>query len=334
MSIYRETLGQAWSMTWRHKFLWIFGLFAALLGTGGAWETFFRNLSMVSEQPKTLKDLQLLEQSGTFKLIIDNVTLFFATPTADKFLTLLLVTVIFLAVFCLMFLAVAAIIYAIGRIHEGNRVGVTEALGKSFHFFLPAFALNLLGKVVVWGLLLATGVPLVSLFLRNQAEVWNVLTGVVAFLVLVPVGVVVTFLVQYATAYVILRGKHIGEAIREAWKLFATNWLASIEMAFILYLINVVVGYFLFVLFLAPLQQLVLSYLGGTFAALVPLLQLSIFFTFLVLAGLSAILATFEFSAYTIFFLKLTEGKVVSKLVRIFSRFTSPSTEPAKRTVK
>ena len=44
MPFYRTILKQAWSLTWRHKYLWWFGIFAALLGNGGEFEILFNNV--------------------------------------------------------------------------------------------------------------------------------------------------------------------------------------------------------------------------------------------------------------------------------------------------
>jgi hypothetical protein len=40
---YRPILKKAWHIAWRFKYLWFFGLFAALLGTGGMYNV---NLSV------------------------------------------------------------------------------------------------------------------------------------------------------------------------------------------------------------------------------------------------------------------------------------------------
>src|SRR3989338_4797304 len=44
MPFYRNILKQAWTLTWRNKYLWWFGIFAALLGNGGEFEILFNNI--------------------------------------------------------------------------------------------------------------------------------------------------------------------------------------------------------------------------------------------------------------------------------------------------
>src|SRR3989339_1784743 len=45
MQLYRGIIKQAMDITWKSKYLWFFGLFAALLGNGGEYEILFRALS-------------------------------------------------------------------------------------------------------------------------------------------------------------------------------------------------------------------------------------------------------------------------------------------------
>ena len=45
MFLYRDVLSQAWKNTWQNKYLWFFGLFAALLGGWGDLEIVFRGLN-------------------------------------------------------------------------------------------------------------------------------------------------------------------------------------------------------------------------------------------------------------------------------------------------
>ena len=47
MSFYRNILKQAWKITWRNKYLWWLGIFAALLGNGGEFEILFNNAGIV-----------------------------------------------------------------------------------------------------------------------------------------------------------------------------------------------------------------------------------------------------------------------------------------------
>ena len=44
MPFYRNILKQSWRLTWRNKYLWVFGVFAAFLGNGGELEILFNNL--------------------------------------------------------------------------------------------------------------------------------------------------------------------------------------------------------------------------------------------------------------------------------------------------
>ena len=62
--LYRKVLKQALFITWRAKFLWIFGFFAALLGNGGAYEILFRSFSQAREKGILAIILDTLSESG------------------------------------------------------------------------------------------------------------------------------------------------------------------------------------------------------------------------------------------------------------------------------
>src|SRR3989338_1981380 len=46
-AFYRHLLRQAWQITWRRKWLWIFGLFASVISTGGVAEAAFRSFRRI-----------------------------------------------------------------------------------------------------------------------------------------------------------------------------------------------------------------------------------------------------------------------------------------------
>jgi hypothetical protein len=63
MSLYRSILKRAWEISWKFKYLWFFGLFAALLGNGGEFEIIlmmavlaFLTVSEIQQSPISLPD--------------------------------------------------------------------------------------------------------------------------------------------------------------------------------------------------------------------------------------------------------------------------------------
>jgi len=44
---------------------------------------------------------------------------------------------------------------------------------------------------------------------------------------------------KYAIAYVVINKRQVSQAINQGWQLFKENWLVSLEMALILFFINI-----------------------------------------------------------------------------------------------
>jgi hypothetical protein len=70
------------------------------------------------------------------------------------------------------------------------------------------------------------------------------------FLLAVLVGMIISFLVIYTASYIVVEDYKLGKALHSAWNLFLNHWLVSLELAFIVLLINFVVGILVLFLFL------------------------------------------------------------------------------------
>src|SRR3990167_11185977 len=66
MPFYRNILKQSWRLTWRNKYLWIFGIFAALLGNGGELEILFNTLFRGGSDLALFPSWQRIVSTGVF----------------------------------------------------------------------------------------------------------------------------------------------------------------------------------------------------------------------------------------------------------------------------
>src|SRR3989338_4394715 len=55
--LYRPFLREAWRLTWERKSLWIFGIFAALISTGGVVDVVWRALQKIQRAESLLENL-------------------------------------------------------------------------------------------------------------------------------------------------------------------------------------------------------------------------------------------------------------------------------------
>ncbi|MDG1949564.1 MAG: hypothetical protein P8J32_01925, partial [bacterium] len=56
-SLYRNFLSDAWRLTWERKSLWIFGIFAGVISTGGVVDIALRSVKRVEGTNTLLQDL-------------------------------------------------------------------------------------------------------------------------------------------------------------------------------------------------------------------------------------------------------------------------------------
>ena len=130
------------------------------------------------------------------------------------------------------------------------------------------------------------------------------------FIVLVPLALAFSLLMNYSIAFVVIKDQKMLEALKNGWKLFKNNWLISVEMAFMLFLIN-----FLFTLVIMFVSYLFFIIFINVFSlAMLPLGAL-VLLLFILMAGCA--LTTFQITAWTDLFIKLRQNKISSHLERL-----------------
>jgi hypothetical protein len=325
MLSYRNLLKQAWTITWKHKFLWFFGLFSAFLAAGGSIE-----YRMINDNINTgLVDGSLLS-AGHFAqsiLIFKSLGLGFLNLFSYDILTIINIITILLICLTLMltflWLAIssqAALVINIKKIIQNNKkrenvLTIRDGLSEGHKKFWPVLGLNLAIKLIVSAILFITSLPLLLLIILDTS--WFVFVYVILFVIFLPVAVSISLMLKYALAYSVLENERFIQSIEKGWKLFIKNWLVSLEMAIILFIIN-------FFASLAILLTLALAFfplfLVGISFSFTWLTTLMIFLAllFVVLAG--SALVTFQISVWTSLFINLKGGSVLAKLERLFSK--------------
>ena len=138
---------------------------------------------------------------------------------------------------------------------------------------------------------------------------------------MVPAAIILSFIMKYAVAYAVIGNRGVFKAIGRSWLLFKRNWLISFELAFILFLINLLVGLaiILAILFLAVpflFLGLIFYYAFSIIGSwLIAVLAFASFLVIIVVSG--GALAVFQIASWTGLFLALDKKDGESKLVRI-----------------
>lgn len=323
---YREILKKSWQNTWRNKYLWFFGLFAALLGNGGEIDIIFRSFNTDSRQELFLGWNRMMETGFFSKGVFSGIG---KIAHEDPFSLFLALSVLFLLVVLGAFLvwmsmvSQAAIVNNSSKNDGKKKVDFKEGINAGIKNFIPVFALNLFSRVAIYILFVLISLPILTNSSKSDVFL-NSILFMIAFLIFIPLSIVVSFIVKYAIAFTVVKGKKISESIKMGWELFVNNWLISIEMAFVLFFINLLVGFSLIMLFLVlavPFMffALLFSQLALYFNFWAIVLAALILFLFIA-ALIGSALATFQISTWTMLFVELTGKKVESKLNRLFAK--------------
>lgn len=306
-SFYRHILRDAWSALRTHRSLWIFGFFASFLGAGGVYELLIQGTGKVG----------LSEDFGSFIILTSLV------PTGPEILTALrsigsynsaFVIVMGLAGIAFTLLAVwmvvssqGALIFGVREAQKKRKRTFSELLSAGSEVFAPLFILNLVSRFAI-----ASSFYLIlslMLLLLAKATLFTSLLYLVAFLILMPLTVVIGFITIYAAAYVVLDRKGIIDAVETALALFRKYWLISLEAAIILFAINIVVSLGIGVIFSILAVMLLPLIVGaslvganvGLWAALVLAAMAAVAALVIVGAGLVA----FQYAVWTLLFMRL-----------------------------
>ncbi len=322
-SIYRPILRKAWEVTRQNKFLWIFGLFAALAGNGGVYEILIKGFDrIVSRGEIFLEKIPWLWQWSIFTWPrLENV--YQESPLfVTLFWLLFLIVLITLAVIIWLNISSrGALIHCSKKIVAKRKTGLKDGFAIGNKYFWKILGLNVLAKALIFGMLVLVTIPVMFFVASNGGNFGlNLFLYILSFVLFMILALFVSFMAIYASCFVIINDLPFVEAIRASWRLFIKNWLVSAEIALLLFLITLGVGaglliFSLFYLFPIALLLIAFAYLELNigFWAIIFLATLG-WLTGILWVG--AMLSTFQFSTWTILFLELNKKKIWSKLLR------------------
>ncbi|MFC1598645.1 hypothetical protein ACFL2U_01365 [Patescibacteria group bacterium] len=315
---YSNILAQAWQITKKNRILWIFGIFASFISLEAVYEVIISQFNQLKNLDQFhLKLLKLYEtQTDFFDLHIYFWSLFSKDYLAYLFVVLLII--IFFLLIWLVFTSQIFIIKTARRLYLKKKMATNDDLGDSFTHFWPVLGINILGKLIIYAGFIALSLPLLyALLTKDQAAIFS--TNLFFFAAFTIFAVIISFIVAYATNFIVLKNLHIFEAFKQAWRLFSRNISISLELAFILFflkILSIILILCLFALFFIPAMALfMLSISASSIMGLVASLTLIILAFTAISIMVNSLFTTFYLSCWTITFIKLTEETLFSKVI-------------------
>jgi hypothetical protein len=324
MFFYRSLLKQSFLATWKYKHLWLFGLFAAIVAGSGSWE--YQLLTQNINQNLVDGSYLLFSQLVTVVDLIKNFGLGLVDLFHHDFWTILnALTVLLLSAMILVTFIWLAIVSQTALVDDAKKIltnkkkdlklSIRDSLTKAAPHFWSVLCLDILAKILVTFIFVIVSLPLLLMVIHDSLILAIVYT--ILFVLFIPLSLAVSLFMKYAIAYLILEKKSFVGSIKHAWRLFLNNWLVSVEMAIILFIINFLFSGVIIIvlcLFLLPIFLLGLMFQINWLAITILLLAI------IVIAILGSALVTFQTVTWTKLFLSLKEDKVLAKLERIFQK--------------
>lgn len=317
-TIYRTLLRDAWNVTWQNKSLWVFGLFAGFIATGGVIDTLITGLKSVNATGTLLE--RLLDRSFIGYSYASQFILQVYRIGSSQFSYLLIfATLVLLGLISAGVLSQAALVHGAGADPKKHPRAIRRHVMK--HFW-QVLLIDLLTKVLSMILLTLTSLPIVLLSISTGRFAW---LAFIHLFVYIPAIIILYILSILSIIDVVESDSNALHAIFHAVQIFKTHWLAAFEYGLILFLLVMSAG----LLFLATLG--VLSWPYGVLHAfaltagsttlyiLVNLITAIILFALVLTFG--GMVVTFQYSAWQTFYLRATHGlhgtKSFAKIWRI-----------------
>jgi len=320
---YSKALSRAWQLTWHHKELWIFGLFAGLLGQMGLVE-------MLSQS--TLAAMHIDNPSGMLYVwyVLQNMWHSVAAMSlgASEYIGLVWIVVLLggltLAFVYVAVVAQGALVHSAARYASSRRKKLAN-VGASWHegrvHFWRVFALNIMRKFVVF--LFSSFVAWATINAVLHASAGYQVLYLLVFIFAGLTGMILSMWVIYAIGYVVVEEYKLIPALRSAWRLFIDHWLVSFEIGIILIALNAVLilfliaGIFFFFLPTFFLWSIAVS-LGGHVALMSIGLSIGIVLASMWCMFVVTLFSTYSITIWTYLFTKMHKHGIVSHMVDLF----------------
>lgn len=323
-SIYRPILKMAWQIMWRAKYLWFFGLFAVLAANSGEVNLVIDNFSSLSEQTSFLQELKSLYNQELMGSFSEAVKSLFANFNWATLILLILLVALFLFLLWLAIVSQAGLISGAYKEYRKQPSDFLISFKTGRQSFWPVLWINIIGKVIIYGILLIIGLPLAWVYIRQTSETGQLLFTLLSFIILVPLAVIMSFLIKYAVMYAVLKKEKVLAAIKSGWRLFVKNWVVSIEMAILMFLVTILAGIIMLlsaIILTIPLALLLYVFyalqIGGVLMAMV---VVALFLFIVLLFWLGALLSTFHTTGWVLLFDRLENGGVFPKIARLIGK--------------
>jgi hypothetical protein len=287
-----EVLTRAWQIIWKHKVLWIFGIFAGC-GRGGGGGSGGGQVSGSGDQPFPQLE-QFSQQIGQW--IEEN-------PWIVAVFVLLVIVFVILSIF-LGTIGRIGLIRGTYRAEAGaERLNFGEVFSESTPYFWRVFGLSLL----IFLIALVVFIPAVlggALFSALTAGI-GLLCLLPLLCLLIPLLWALSVVIEQANVAIVLESLSIGDGFRKGWEIVRANVGPFLILTLIIFIGSGVVGFIIAIPLIAAVVPLIFGAASNNTAPIwITVLCCAAYFPVLLI--LSGILNAYVQSIWTLTYMRLT----------------------------
>lgn len=234
--LYRSILLEALRLTWKRKAVWVFGLFAGLISTGGVIDMALHSFERVVHQGTLFQ--QLIDESfAGYDLFARVIQFMYALGVGRTSWILSLCTLL------VMGLIAAGVVGQISLLINSRSINPIHPFALSREarkHFWDVFVIDALTKLFSAVLIMITSLPFVLYLLEaSTRSFWYVFFDTLLFL---PLIIIVNILSLLALIDCVDNGSRPLDAIHTALRLFKKQWVATFEFGLALFLSVLLLG--------------------------------------------------------------------------------------------
>ncbi|OIO48831.1 MAG: hypothetical protein AUJ34_02300 [Parcubacteria group bacterium CG1_02_41_12] len=321
VSLYRDIIKKSLAITKKYKHLWFLGFLAALLGNGGELEFVLAQFNKLSSGSLGIGE-GVIASFGTGGSNIVKLLASLAYLAQDNILLMIVFGIVLALMIWLAISAQGGLVRAIAVVGGTDFSDLKEHFFKGNKSFLSLLSIVLATRVGAFFIAAVVGIPFAALLMYFLDP--SVAGVLVVFAFGVPLLIMASLIAKYAICFHMLEQKKWKAAIVSALKLFRDNWLISIELAVILFVINIIAGAAIILLILIisiPFILIGMVLQNNHQDAAIAVLWAGEIAAFMALVLFGSWLATFQYASWTELFLKIRKGGHLSKIVRVLERW-------------
>lgn len=301
MSInYLDILKKSWSVTWKHKHLWWFGLFIAL-GSGGGSLSYNRDSTT----------------DGQAKIVGEQILNFVQQHLTLIIVSVLALIIIFIVLTILGIIGRGALIHSAHAITKGETTTFRSGFATGKKYFWQIFGIGFVLAILTFIIMFIVIIPIIFLFI-SKSYILGTILAIAGIALLIPLIILATFLKKFGCLYAILGNLKIRPALENAYALFLKNLSTSIIMALIFIPISIALALaVLFILFPVAVIFLVIGgilYLIFNKIGVAIAIGLAAICCLIIFLAARSIYETFAQTVWVLFFHEIAKPKVEEKV--------------------